>query len=607
MSKEPQENPEQEETTGQELPVRHISKRKVLYVDLDEEITSVFERIERLNYKNVYLVVPERSVILQSIVNLQILRKKVQMSGKAISIITKDPIGIKLAHKAEIPVYDQLEMPKPEKLEEEEEENLFSKEPIRATSNEVDDHRPERLTQKKLSIFEIVKEMKGKKAFQLNRLKQFWKMRKEKELFKEPSKFAVGAPSRKTLGTLIVASLAILLLISYVALPGATVMVTPEFNVIEQSVNITMADATIYGTNPSVGTGHTLAYYPIDLTVNQSLTYTSTGQIFSGTNSSGYVTMLNERETSWPLVAFTRLQTEDGLIFRTQQAVTVPANSGDTPGSVEVYVVADEQDVYGRVIGERGNMGPTSFVLPGLRESSQKELYARSSGSMTGGTTQVTLKVSQEDLNASESLINAELEVAAQPELEAEVARRNELNQTNLRLLTGYQSIELGEPVVNVPTHLVDAIQDEFDVTGRMSTSGVAFSHDEFVAILQEELVNRKSPNKELLKIDVDSISYEIFEKDETPGQMKVTATIKGIEAYAIDPETEGGAKLVKKIKEHIAGKPIKEAEDYVQNLSEINKVNISAWPVWAPTIPTVLENITVKVDEEWLASFGEE
>ena len=59
-----------------DIPIKQISKRKVLYVELDEEITSVYERIERLNYKDVYLVVPERAVLFQSVVNLSILKKK---------------------------------------------------------------------------------------------------------------------------------------------------------------------------------------------------------------------------------------------------------------------------------------------------------------------------------------------------------------------------------------------------------------------------------------------------------------------------------------------------------------------------------------------------
>lgn len=590
--------------------IRQISKRKVVYVEIDEEITSIFEKIEHLNYNDVYLVVPERAALFQSVVNLSILKKKVEAAGKSLSLITRDVIGMRLAHKAEIAVFDQLSAPQKDNQSDEEDEgedpDLFTSQPISAVSNEVRDERPERLTKKKISIFDIVREKKGKSTLSLKRVKHFLEKRKEAEMFKEPSKFAMGAPSRKTMGALVLASLVVLLLISYVALPGATVTVTPEFNVIEQSVNITMANASIYGTNPSIGTSHTIAYYPINLTIEDSLTYTSTGQIFGGTNASGYVTLFNERESAWPLVALSRLQTEDGLVFRIQDAVTVPAATSNGPGSAQAYVVADEKDAYGRVMGDRGNIEATSFFLPGLREDSRKDLYARSDAAMTGGSTSVTLKVSAEDLTAAESQLAATLENSAQTSLQAEIDNRNTLNGTNLRLLTGYNAIEISDPAVNVPIYLEEALQDEFEIKGSIKVEGIAFDNDEFLKILEKALNERKSPDKDLIKIDPDSVSYEVVEKFSSPGQIKITATIKGIESYAINPETEGGAKLVKKIKEHIAGKPIKDAEDYVQNLEEINKVKISCWPMWAPTIPTVLENIEIKVDEDWIKSFEE-
>ena len=81
-------------------PIKQISKRKVLYVELDEEITSIFERIQRLNYQDVYLVVPQRAVLFQSIVNLNILKKKIEECGKSLSIITSDIIVMRLAHQA---------------------------------------------------------------------------------------------------------------------------------------------------------------------------------------------------------------------------------------------------------------------------------------------------------------------------------------------------------------------------------------------------------------------------------------------------------------------------------------------------------------------------
>lgn len=590
---------------------QQISKRKVLYVDLDEEITTLFERIERLPYREVYLVVPERAILFQSAVNLTLLKSKVEGLEKTLSLITSDPIGIKLAHQAKVVVYDQLQAPatprarKVEAKRGDEEEDPTLARPIAAAINELQDDRPERLKEKKLSIFEIVKRAKQQSPFSLSAVKARWShYQKNKQLNKAPSRFALGAPSAKTLGTLVAASVVVLLFISYIALPGATVIVTPQSDVLEQSVNITLASATVYGTKPSLGTtGHVLAYFPIETTIEKILTYSATGQIFNGTNAKGTVTLINERDAPWQLVAFTRLQTEEGLVFRTQQQVTVPRATPQGFGTVEVGVVADETDAYERVVGERGNIGPSSFVLPGLREDSRKELYGRSSLPMTGGATVVTLKIRQEDLDAAEDLLRHQLESAAETALLQEVERRNQLNATNLQLLMGGRSIQRAEPSVSIPTYLVEAIQDSFEVKGSIKVTGYAFDRNEFEKILRDELTQRKSPDKVLLTIDPSSVVYEIFELGKTSGQIKLTATIKGIEAYDFNPENENGSRLIKKIKEHISGKPIKEAEDYIQNLPEINRVTIKSWPVWAPTIPTVLENIEIEVSNSVLRS----
>ncbi|MDP2624972.1 MAG: hypothetical protein Q8P27_02180, partial [Candidatus Peregrinibacteria bacterium] len=494
--------------------VRQISKRKILYVELDEEITSVFDKISFSNYQDVYLVVPERAVILQSVVNLQILKKKVGDLKKSLSLITRDPIGTKLAHQAGIPVFDQIArkstpMPVPLSIEDEE---MVSR-PIAAMSNEVEDDSPQRLTQKKLSIFEVVRDAKEKRIFSLKFLKQKISSRKEQKLFSnEPSRFALGAPSKKTLGTLVVASLSILLIISYVALPGATVTLTPKSNVVEQSANITLANANVYGTNPSLEGSHVMVAYPISVSLEETVTYDATGQIFQGTNAGGTVTLINERSTAWPLVAFSRLQTEEGMIFRTQEAVTVPAATDTGFGTIDVTVLADEEDVYGRVMGANGNIGPSSFFLPGLREDSQKELYGRSSGTMTGGSTEVTMKITQEDLDAAEGLIENLLKAGAEDAIWEEINRRNVLNDTSLQLLTGYDAIQISAPSISVPTYLLDASQDQFEASGRVTVSGYSFDYTEFLSIMTEELETRKSPDKQLLKIDEDSISYEIFE-----------------------------------------------------------------------------------------------
>ncbi|HCW32939.1 MAG: hypothetical protein UT55_C0003G0007 [Candidatus Peregrinibacteria bacterium GW2011_GWE2_39_6] len=581
--------------------IRQISKRKVLCVELDEEITSIFEHIEKLKYNEVFLLVPERAALLQSIVNLNILKRKTEDQGKSLSLITNDPVGRKLALKAGIPIFDQLSpalLPSPKKHIPSPQELI---QPIKAMANDLNENRPKRLNEKKLSIFDVVQKTKNKKIYSWNRLLTFINTYREKKELAKESRFTIGAPSRKTLGTMVVASLCLLFIISYIALPGATITIIPQSDVIEQSVNITLANVKQYGTNPSLNSPHPIAYYPLEVTVQKSATYTATGQIFEGTNARGTVTFINERTTPWPLVALTRIQTEDGLIFRIQSPVTIPAANSSGFGTVDATVVADETDAYGRVIGEKGNIGPASFLLPGLREESRKELYARNSSPMTGGSTVVTLKITQEDLDASKELIRQNLEAETTLALQTALDEQNKLNGTDLQLLTKTQALKLSEPTYDIPIYLLETLQDQFEVSGNMMVNAITYSKKELFEILKQELTMRKSPDKSLLKIDEGSLSYEIFEFEKNPGQIKLTATIKGIEAFAIDPSDENGAKLIKKIKEHIAGKPVKEAQDYIQNLPEVNKVKISCWPVWAPTIPSVFKNTEIKIDTDWL------
>ncbi len=117
--------------------------------------------------------------------------------------------------------------------------------------------------------------------------------------------------------------------------------------------------------------------------------------------STGTVVIYNEYSTSsQALVATTRLETSDGKIYRINKQVTVPGftTSGTvvTPGSVEVSVTADQA-------GEKYNIGPSDFTIPGFAGSAKfSKFYARSKGSMTGGSTGVMHMISETAAQAAQ-------------------------------------------------------------------------------------------------------------------------------------------------------------------------------------------------------------
>ena len=88
---------------------------ETIYIDLDDEVTTIFARIRATRSKNIALVVPARAQILQSLVSLKILRFKSEHAGKSLTIVTKDSAGRQLAEESGIVVRESLRVKKPTK------------------------------------------------------------------------------------------------------------------------------------------------------------------------------------------------------------------------------------------------------------------------------------------------------------------------------------------------------------------------------------------------------------------------------------------------------------------------------------------------------------
>ncbi|MBU1151244.1 baseplate J/gp47 family protein [Patescibacteria group bacterium] len=579
-----------------------VSTKKVVYAEIDDEVTSVFDKLKKITASHIYIVVPKRALIFKSIVNLKILKRKAKDLKKTIYFVTNDDNGIYLASRLGITVYDKVNGEgKPSLFSTEINDEKLRITPLKASVNAAQEETPTRMAEKKISISEILRrgKDKAKNAVNISRLTGNKTPKPDKK--KKPErKFVLVAPNRQALIGLIVVSVFILLTIVYVALPGTTIYLTPTASVLEKSVNITLADYQKNRVELETRPKHMIAGYPISTTVSRDLTHFATGKEFSerGGHASGKITIINKSSTSWPLVAGTRFQSEDGIVFRIAVGVTVEPASSTGLGTAEVFVTADPMDAYGAVAGERGNIGPSTFFLPGLREDSRDRLYAESYEDMTGGVTDFVEFISAQDIEAARARLNDELKKVAYEELKKEVDAKSELvgGVSEFVLLEGDGAIKIGDVKVNLEEGLEGQKRSEFTVSGEVFVSGVYYNRNDMLEILKQELLLKKSPQKDLIRVNEDTTSYRIFEWDENRGKIKLTANIKGIEQYAIDDENASGQKLLEKIKEHILGKAVDEAKVYIQNLPEINKVEIENWPVWAPTIPKLPDNIDFEV-----------
>lgn len=82
---------------------------QTFYIDIDEEITSIIERLRKSKAREVVIVVPKRALLIQSIINLKLLKKEADEFNKKIIIVTQDKFGKLMVEKTGIAVEYSLE------------------------------------------------------------------------------------------------------------------------------------------------------------------------------------------------------------------------------------------------------------------------------------------------------------------------------------------------------------------------------------------------------------------------------------------------------------------------------------------------------------------
>ena len=90
---------------------KHISKpgKDVVYIDLDDEITSIIDKLENTKASIVALVLPKRASVLQSIVNMRLLKRASETTAKNVVLITSESAILPLAGAAGLQVAKNLQ------------------------------------------------------------------------------------------------------------------------------------------------------------------------------------------------------------------------------------------------------------------------------------------------------------------------------------------------------------------------------------------------------------------------------------------------------------------------------------------------------------------
>lgn len=277
----------------------------------------------------------------------------------------------------------------------------------------------------------------------------------------------------------------------------------------------------------------------------------------------GKVTLKNTSNAPQPLVATTRLLSEQGVLFRLKKAVTVPANG---------EIVAD---VYADKPGKAGEIAPTRFTIPGLNQTRQQEVYAESSDPMTGGT-KSSYRVTKKSID--------DVIAAAKERLIAEAKEQLQADGVAVDHVLSGAEIDITEQTVT-PAEGADAASLTVAMTAKVAF--VIADVKELMDLAQKQLYATTSLGYELSSSDEGSFTYAIenFDADKKTAQLHIL--FEGTRRIStnnpiLDPSNFVGMKPD-------AAKAQLEADPGIET------VEIRLRPFWLRRIPRLVDHIYVQ------------
>lgn len=391
---------------------------------------------------------------------------------------------------------------------------------------------------------------------------------------------------------LIGVSVLVFVFVLFRLLPSAEVRIWPREDVITQTMNVMLVHSG--SSLPPAGHVRQMPLILLQATVEKTLTFRDISPEFTGRDSEAVMTVINKSPEQMSFRTGTRLLNQAGMIFRTKEPVVIE------PGSKsDVRAVADHVDLYGNIIGERGNVpANVQWDVPGLPLAEQKFITVINQRPATGGKSASRKVLQQKDLDAAERRLRQELLVEAQKRIEDERERRNSANpEQQIELLTRESVIVATYSGIVLPTAALGTAVDSIELRGMLTYTVPAYDTKMIVASYSEELEGHAEEGKHVLDqtIWLDPQKVVIIEYDDSIDWIKITVDVAGNEQFVLDPLTPVGVKFGKRVRDAVVGLSKAEALRILRNFPEVERVEIAVWPPWSTHLPDIPSNITIE------------
>lgn len=540
-------------------------QKDTIYIDVDDEITTIVDKVKESKSSIVALVLPKRATVLQSIVNMKLLKRTSDDAGKRVVLISSEAALLPLAgavgvytaknlqSKPEIPSAPDSPEPDDDLLEAEDAPDEPDVDPAAPVGELAGDEEEvfESDAPAKAAAPVAAKKAKSakKKKDKKNKVPNFDSFRK---------KVAVAAVA--VIGLLVFGYFAIFVL------PKATVTIKTQTSTSNSSIDFTV-DTAAQTADIEAGV---IPGKQVEQESTQSQKAPATGQKDLGAKATGTVTLSISFEDCPGVCPLTipggTGVSSGGKTYITAQNVTL-SNFGSNGLSGSVNVKSQEN-------GEQYNIAAgQSFSVAGFGSVSGSNPAA-----FTGGSSKIAKVVSDQDVaNAKDKLTGNEDQIKGELQKQLEDQGYYALTDT----FTAKDESDTVSPKVGEEA-------TEVTVTSKKTYVMTGVRQDD-LKVLVENSVKDEMAEKSL-QVQSDGIDQAVYKLGNSDGnETAVNMQVQVVLGPKINED---------QLKQDIAGKKKGDVQNTVKSLNGVEDAEVSFSPFWVSSVPKNTSKITIEYQE---------
>lgn len=538
--------------------------KDTIYIDVEEEITGIVSKVQNSSKDIVALVLPKRASVLQSVVNMKLLKRSAEQAGKKVVLITSESRLLPLAGAVGVFVASNLTskpyVPPSPKAGAAGAAVAASALASDSEGVSIDPETP---------VSDLAPEAKfaddGAEGMEIDNTKpktpdgdKTSKSSKNKSKVPSFSKFR----KRLIFGGVAVALLIAFLVWAIVFAPSA--QVTVKANTKDLPVNIELRANKTENAEADPANKEVRATTS-ELKKDDSETVEATGEKNNGKKASGSVTMNSTKcapDLGQPSsVPAGSTLSFNGVTYTTKSATSFNSSPSSASGSCATYDSNDPTSIAAQSPGENANTSNSSFSVSGRSDVDAQ-------GSASGGTDKIVKVVSDVDVKKAKERLNSK-QNTAQDELE------KQLSQDGFTAVE--DSFDAGNTAYSVNPS-VGSESNEVTVTSKTTYKMLGINTEDIKKAIEEEVKSQQEEggtNQSILSDGLNAANFKILSESDDTAIITMETTV------VVGPDVDEQA-----IKAQIEGKKDGEAEGILNGISGFTDAQVELSPFWVNKVP---------------------